>query len=376
MKSTSIIDFITPGGDTAPLSNIDTIPISDNNNAPHSHIITPYSTPSSDDQTFSSTSDYIRYLTQAILPVSERSNENAVAVPTRYGSASNTAEEQNDSVYQEAGQEEEKGSFGVVYTVTDPNGAKYALKTYRSSVVPEDIKHEVNMLKLAGKNTNVIEYIGMVDDPEGMFALFELCLNRDLNDLLVMRHKVTLAEARMVVKVEDLGLSEIYDPNKPKKYRVGTAGFVAPEVLKGEAHTPKMNSFSFGVTMYLMFEGEEPELTKWERHEVYPERLKFRLDDAKYMNDDAKVLLRRLMNFEPKERPAVKAMVRESFFTKGYCPTSLNDSVFDTVPDFVNDGKRKLEIGEDKANTKAKHEVSYCDLSVLHRTTNSLEADL
>ena len=61
------------------------------------------------------------------------------------------------------------------------------------------------------------------------------------------------------VKVVDFGISSFFQEGAAKTYhRLGTLGYVAPEViLKGEV-TPKSDIFSFGVLLYRMVEGKTP----------------------------------------------------------------------------------------------------------------------
>ena len=62
-----------------------------------------------------------------------------------------------------------------------------------------------------------------------------------------------------VVKVVDLGMAWKYDPyGVPDKGVLGSAGFVAPEIVQGGAHTPAMDVFSMGVLLFIMLVGRKP----------------------------------------------------------------------------------------------------------------------
>eukprot|EP00887_Chlorella_sp_A99_P004147 scaffold23.g4147.t1 len=55
------------------------------------------------------------------------------------------------------------------------------------------------------------------------------------------------------VKVLDLRMACDYAPGAlPATGALGSAGFVAPEVVRGEAHTPAMDVFSMGVLLFVM----------------------------------------------------------------------------------------------------------------------------
>lgn len=61
-----------------------------------------------------------------------------------------------------------------------------------------------------------------------------------------------------VVKLVDLGMACIYDPEKPVHGPLGSAGFVAPEVVQDGVHTPAMDVYSLGVLLFIMLVGRKP----------------------------------------------------------------------------------------------------------------------
>jgi hypothetical protein len=87
-------------------------------------------------------------------------------------------------------------------------------------------------------------------------------------------------------------------------------------------------------------------------------------------------MLQGLLKFEPKHRLQLKNLRRYEFFTSGYCPDKLDEGVIWNTLNFINEDKRKPEVEEDTANTKARYNDPYCDTSVLYRTTSSIEANL
>ena len=60
------------------------------------------------------------------------------------------------------------------------------------------------------------------------------------------------------VKLIDLGMSCLYSPDQPVHGALGSAGFVAPEVTRGEAHTPAMDVWSMGVLLFVLLVGRKP----------------------------------------------------------------------------------------------------------------------
>lgn len=60
------------------------------------------------------------------------------------------------------------------------------------------------------------------------------------------------------IKLIDLGMSVLYDPKNPSMGALGSPGFVSPEAVNDEAHTPAMDIFSLGVVAFIMLVGRKP----------------------------------------------------------------------------------------------------------------------
>ena len=65
------------------------------------------------------------------------------------------------------------------------------------------------------------------------------------------------SEIENPIKVIDFGLSQIISQNKKLKTKVGTAYYVAPEILKG-SYTEKCDIWSAGVILYILLSGSPP----------------------------------------------------------------------------------------------------------------------
>ena len=65
------------------------------------------------------------------------------------------------------------------------------------------------------------------------------------------------AEKNNPIKVIDFGLSQYISPNKKLSTKVGTAYYVAPEILKGD-YTEKCDVWSAGVILYIFLSGDPP----------------------------------------------------------------------------------------------------------------------
>lgn len=74
-----------------------------------------------------------------------------------------------------------------------------------------------------------------------------------------LQQRTGVVTAAPRVKVLDLRMACDYAPGAlPATGALGSAGFVAPEVVRGEAHTPAMDVFSMGVLLFVMLVGRKP----------------------------------------------------------------------------------------------------------------------
>ncbi|KAF9142624.1 Serine/threonine-protein kinase plk1, partial [Mortierella sp. GBA39] len=290
-----------------------------------------------------------------------------------------------------------EGGFGVVYRVVDDDGKAYALKTLKNDGSGRNFQREINMLDAAGKHDNIVKYFGVVNYPSGKFPLFELCRPLDLSDLIRNRGRLTYPEVRyfglgiaagiahlhdkevihcdlkpenvlitsdMKVRVGDLGLAKRYDLKGRVKGCVGTNNFIAPEVVNGMPHTYKMDVFSFGCIVYMMLLGSRPYITTL--NHVFPNHLENVLLENEVSKDldkrlipDAQALLRKLLNFDPRQRPKFSWMARQTFFAMGHCPTKLDEGVFYTPYTPVNENKKKDAPAQEEDETRAVQKAKY-----------------
>jgi len=64
-------------------------------------------------------------------------------------------------------------------------------------------------------------------------------------------------DADAMIKLSDFGVSKVIS-NKKMSTTVGTAGYLAPEVLHGEGYEKGVDYWSIGVIMYILLCGEPP----------------------------------------------------------------------------------------------------------------------
>ena len=109
----------------------------------------------------------------------------------------------------------------------------------------------------------------------------------------------------MTLKLADFGLAQIVTPMKHLTTACGTPGYVAPEILMGEAYDKEVDMWSLGVILYILlcgfppfYEEHTPELFKIIKKGEYD----FPSPYWDEISDDAKDLVNKLLVVDPKKR--------------------------------------------------------------------------
>jgi len=148
------------------------------------------------------------------------------------------------------------------------------------------------------------------------------------------------------IKVIDFGLSQIFI-NRKLKTKVGTAYYVAPEILKGD-YTELCDIWSAGVILYIFLSGDPP-FNGPNDNAIYTKiaQMKFSFPKKKWKNisDEAKDLITHMIAPE-KERYNAKQVIAHPWF-KNASFTPLIDLNFDPIffADYVNgSGIKKISL--------------------------------
>ena len=136
------------------------------------------------------------------------------------------------------------------------------------------------------------------------------------------------------VVIIDLGMAALYNPEEPITGPLGSAGFVAPEIIVGGVHTPAMDVFSLGVLMFILLVGRKPFNVEETSNLSYG---KINLMDApgfedarwKALSIDAKHLLLQMMHYDPKKRLTACSVTQHPWVTSrgGTSPRTLGHNV-------------------------------------------------
>lgn len=240
------------------------------------------------------------------------------------------------------------GQFGYTYVATDKmNGDRVAVKRIEKNkmilpVAVEDVKREVKILEALAGHENVVHFYNVFEDSSYVYIVMELCEGGELLDRILAKKDSRYSEkdAAVVVrqmlkvaaechlhgmvhrdmkpenflfkstkvdsslKATDFGLSDFIKPGKKFHDIVGSAYYVAPEVLKRRSG-PESDVWSIGVITYILLCGRRPFWDKTEDgifREVLKKKPDFRRKPWPTISSSAKDFVRKLLVKDPRAR--------------------------------------------------------------------------
>lgn len=197
------------------------------------------------------------------------------------------------------GKELGRGQFGITFECTDKtNGDKLACKAIskqklKTQAEIEDVRREVQIMYALAGVENIVQLKGAYEDARNVYLVMEVCSGGELFNRIVELGHYTERKAadmfRVVLKVvaacnsmgiihrdlkpenfllsdktdkaklkaTDFGLSVFYKKGQLFDEMVGSAYYVAPEVLKRK-YGPEADMWSAGVILYILLSGMPP----------------------------------------------------------------------------------------------------------------------
>ncbi|KAJ9181102.1 hypothetical protein P3X46_009268 [Hevea brasiliensis] len=246
----------------------------------------------------------------------------------------------------ELGRELGRGEFGITYLCTDKEtGDHFACKSIskkklRTAVDIEDVRREVQIMRHLPKHPNIVSLKDTYEDDNAVHLVMELCEGGELFDRIVARGHYTERAAAAVTKtiVEvvqmchkhgvmhrdlkpenflfanmketaplkaiDFGLSVFFKPGEKFNEIVGSPYYMAPEVLKRD-YGPEVDVWSAGVILYILLCGVPPFWAETEQgvaQAIIRSRIDFRRDPWPKVSDNAKDLVKKMLDPDPKHR--------------------------------------------------------------------------
>ncbi|XP_078152596.1 calcium-dependent protein kinase 32-like [Carex rostrata] len=197
------------------------------------------------------------------------------------------------------------------------------------------------------EHNHIIQLLGAYEDHHKVYLVMELCEGGELYDRIVnmnfcsesdvatafkdiiqavkvchengIMHRdikpenllYTSKEKTARLKVIDFGLSTFFTPGQRFGEVVGTYCYMAPEVLMGD-YGKEVDIWSAGVILYILFCGETPFSGETDE-EIKLAVRKGEIDERKLnsheISEDAKDLVRGMLNLDPKKRLTVQQIL-------------------------------------------------------------------
>ncbi|KAJ4979612.1 hypothetical protein NE237_010392 [Protea cynaroides] len=246
----------------------------------------------------------------------------------------------------ELGRELGRGEFGITYLCTDKTTEEafacksISKKKLRSAVDIEDVRREVEIMKHLPKHPNVVSLKDTYEDDNAVHLVMELCEGGELFDRIVARGHYSERAAAVVtrtivevvqmchkqgvmhrdlkpenflfankketapLKAIDFGLSVFFKPGERFTEIVGSPYYMAPEVLKRN-YGPEVDVWSAGVILYILLCGVPPFWAETEQgvaQAIIRSVIDFRRDPWPKVSDNAKDLVKRMLDPDPKRR--------------------------------------------------------------------------
>ncbi|KAM0067802.1 putative protein kinase CAMK-CDPK family [Helianthus debilis subsp. tardiflorus] len=298
------------------------------------------------------------------------------------------------------------GQFGYTYVaINKVNGDRVAVKKIdknkmKSLVAVEDVKREVKILQALSGHENVVQFHNAYEDSSYVYIVMELCEGGELLDRILGKKDSHYSEkdaafvVRQMLKVAaechlhglvhrdmkpenflfksrkddshlkavDFGLSDFIKPGKKFTDIVGSAYYVAPEVLKRKSG-PESDVWSIGVITYILLCGRRPFWDKTENgifKEVLRNKPDFKRKPWPNISQSAKDFVKKLLVKDPRSRLTAAQALSHPWVREGGNASEipLDISVLSNMREFVKFSRLKQFALRALASTLDEEELS------------------
>lgn len=259
------------------------------------------------------------------------------------------------------GKELGRGQFGVTYLCTE-NSTKqaYACKSILKRKLvskndKEDMKREILIMQHLSGQPNIVEFKGVFEDRQSVHLVMELCAGGELFDrIIACGHYSERAAADLIrqivnvvhichfmgvmhrdlkpenfllsskhdnakLKATDFGLSVFLEEGKVYRDIVGSAYYVAPEVLR-RSYGKEADVWSAGVILYILLSGVPPFWAETEKG-IFDCILKgdidFESDPWPAISNGAKDLVKKMLMMDPRARITSAQVLEHPWLREG-----------------------------------------------------------
>ncbi|KAL2316753.1 hypothetical protein Fmac_030629 [Flemingia macrophylla] len=244
------------------------------------------------------------------------------------------------------GKELGSGQFGVTYLCTqNSTGLQYACKSIPKTKLvsradKEDMRREIQIMQHLSGHSNIVEFKGTYEDMDWVHVVMELCAGGDLYDRIrdnkryseraaasICRQIVKFVQVchingvmhrdikpenfllsskhgNALLKGSDFGLSVFIEEGKVYRDIVGSAFYVAPEVLR-RSYGKEIDIWSAGVILYILLSGVPPFWAETEEgifDAILQGHIDFKSRPWPRISSGAKDLVRKMLIKVPRKR--------------------------------------------------------------------------
>ncbi|KAI3823871.1 hypothetical protein L1987_05316 [Smallanthus sonchifolius] len=263
--------------------------------------------------------------------------------------------------YYTLGKELGRGQFGVTYLCTEnSSGHTYACKSILKRKLAskndrEDIKREIQIMQHLSGQPNIVEFKGAYEDRQSVHLVMELCAGGELFDRIIAQghytEKAAAAICRQIVnvvhvchfmgvmhrdlkpenfllsskdpnamlKATDFGLSVFIEEGKVHRDIVGSAYYVAPEVLR-RSYGKEIDIWSAGVMLYILLSGVPPFWAETEKgifDAILEGEIDFESEPWPSISRSAKDLVRKMLTQDPRKRITSTQVLEHPWLREG-----------------------------------------------------------
>ncbi|KAI3849045.1 hypothetical protein C5167_019125 [Papaver somniferum] len=259
------------------------------------------------------------------------------------------------------GKELGRGQFGVTYLCTEHStGHTYACKSISkrklvSKSDKDDVKREIQLMQHLSGQPNIVEFKGAYEDKYSVHLVMELCAGGELFDRIIAKgHYSERAAATIcrsivnvvhichfmgvmhrdlkpenfllaskdenaMLKATDFGLSVFIEEGKVYRDIVGSAYYVAPEVLR-RSYGKEIDVWSAGVILYILLSGVPPFWAENEKgifEAVLQGDIDFESAPWPSISYSAKDLVKKMLTQDPRKRITSAQVLEHPWLKEG-----------------------------------------------------------
>eukprot|EP00761_Pharyngomonas_kirbyi_P002343 gb/GECH01002347.1/.p1 GENE.gb/GECH01002347.1/~~gb/GECH01002347.1/.p1 ORF type:complete len:429 (+),score=86.91 gb/GECH01002347.1/:1-1287(+) len=248
-----------------------------------------------------------------------------------------------------------EGAYGEVHkAINKQDGKTYAIKkVLLESEEIADIVREIQILKKVSDNENVVRYYGTYEADNELWIVMEFCGGFSVGNLIKYLHKplteiqiaavcaavlkglVHLHKKQMIhrdikadnillteageVKLADFGISaQLTNTISRRNTAIGTAYWMAPEVIRESDYDEKADIWSLGITAIEMAQRKPPyyDINPMRALFMIPSRPAPTLNSPDDFSDEFNDFIAHCVRKKPEERPSAKELLKHVFVRK------------------------------------------------------------